>query len=177
MNNLTQLPITRKMMMANAPNAVDNAKARMKESTYYQADDDTPFFVLSSIVSSPRLFDVFWKDVPPDAFVKAGDTFVEQYTMLCDSRQKTYAISWNEWKDLDGLYVEVEKYEDDDTSISKIQVWPYDPRTLTSAQMLLSVGVSFTEEELKEEPRLCGALRELMKEFRVEYYWVPRVYG
>lgn len=163
--------------MANMANAVEMAKAQMRNSVYYRADSETPFFVLSSIVSSPRLFDVFWKDVPLGTFVKAGDTFVEQYTMLGDNLQKTYSISIDEWKDVSGTYTEVEEYEETDATISKIQIWAYDPRLLTFEQMVLSVGVSFTEEETKEEPRLCGALRELMKEFRVEYYWESRVYG
>lgn len=172
-----QLPVSRKKIIPNMENATAIAKASMRKSAYYQAAGGTPFFVLSSIVSSPRLFDVFWKDVATDAFVKAGDSFLEQYTMLCDNHQKTYAISWNEWQKLDGTYATVDEYDINDTSISKIQVWPYDPRTLTFKQMVLSVGVSFTDEELQEEPRLCGALRELMKDFQVEYYWVPRVYG
>ncbi|EPJ2807300.1 hypothetical protein ACTHGN_000287 [Pseudomonas putida] len=177
MEKLKRLPITRRMMMANIPNAAEIAKSRMRRSVYYNADGETPFFVLASIVSSPRLFDVFWKDVPPDTFIKAGDTFVEQHTMLTDYQQKTYAISLADWSRLDGTYTEVEQYYDTDASISKIQVWPYDPRNLTFEQMVLSVGMSFTEEEFKEEPRLCGALRELMKDYKVEYYWEHRRYG
>lgn len=177
MDKLKRLPVTRKMMMANIPNAVEMAKSRMRKSAYYNAEGETPFFVLESIVSSPRLFDVFWKDVPPDMYTKAGDTFVEQHTMLTDYRQKTYAISIADWHEVHGTYTDVEQYEDTDVSISKIQVWPYDPRTLTFEQMVLSIGMSFTEEEFKEEPRLCGALRELMKEYRVEYYWEGRRYG
>lgn len=177
MSELTRLPVTRRKLLANMANAVDMAKAQMRNSVYYRADSETPFFVLSSIVSSPRLFDVFWKDVPPGVFVKAGDTFVEQYTMLGDNLQKTYSISLDEWKGVSGTYTEVEEYEEADATISRIQIWAYDPRLLTFEQMVLSVGVSFTEEETKEEPRLCGALRELMKEFRVEYYWESRAYG
>lgn len=177
MDKLRRLPVTRRMMMANIPNAAETAKSRMRKSAYYKADGETPFFVLASIVSSPRLFDVFWKDVPAEKFTKAGDTFVEQHTMLTDNRQKTYAISFADWKELDGTYTEVEQYEDTDGSISKVQIWPYDPRTLNFEQMVLSIGMSFTEEEFKEEPRLCGALRELMKDYKVEYHWEKRRYG
>lgn len=177
MAKLKNMPITRKMIMANYPDAVEIAKSRMRNSAYYNADGETPFFVLASLVSSPRLFEAFWKNVEPGSFVEAGDTFLEKHTMLTDNRQKTYAISLAEWHEAASKYTDVEQYELDDASISRIQIWPYDPRTLSFEQMVLSVGMSFTDAELQEEPRLCGALRDLMKAFRVEYYWEPRKYG
>ncbi|MEC6744603.1 hypothetical protein [Pseudomonas qingdaonensis] len=177
MTILKSMPFTRKMMMANYPDAVEIAKAGMRMSVHYNADGETPFHVLASLVSSPRLFEAFWKDVEPDSFVEAGDTFLEKHTMLTDNLQKTYAISLAEWHKISSKYTDVEQYELNDASISRIQIWPYDPRTLSFEQMVLSVGMSFTDAELQEEPRLCGALRDLMKEFRVEYYWEPRRYG
>lgn len=94
MEKLKRLPITRKMMMANISNAAETEKSRMRRSAYYNADGETPFFVLASIVSSPRLIDVFWQDVSPGTFIKAGDTFVEQHTMLTDYRQKRMPYPW-----------------------------------------------------------------------------------
>ncbi|HEN8800257.1 TPA: hypothetical protein U8251_002856 [Pseudomonas putida] len=177
MNALKSLPVTRKMIMANHTNATELVKIRMLESPYYNEEGDTPFFVLASLVSSPKLFEAFWENVPPDLFVQAGDTFLDKHTMLADNPQKTYAISIADWQKFSTTYVDVEQYEHDDTSISKIQIWPYDPRMLTFQQMVLSVGMSFSDVDLQEEPRLCGALRDLMKDYRVEYYWEPRRYG
>jgi hypothetical protein len=177
MSALKSAPGYKKMIMANHPDAVEIAKAEMRESSYYSENGNTPLFVLSSIISSPRLFDVFWKDVGLQGLIQAGDTFVDKYTGLADNRQKTYAISLAQWIDISGRYDEVDKYEKLDISISKIQVWPFDPSTLSFEQMVLAIGVSYNEEELKEEPRLCGALRHLMREYRVEYYWEGREYG
>ena len=97
MSALKSVPVSKKMIMANHPDAVKIAKAAMRESSYYSENGNTPFFVLSSIISSPRLFDVFWKDVEFQGLIPAGDTFVDKYADLADNRQKTYAISLAQW--------------------------------------------------------------------------------
>lgn len=74
------------------------------------------------------------------------------------------------------LYVEVDSFHFRDASVSKVQVWPYDPRGLSPEQMRLAVAVSYTDSELLEEPRLCGALSNLLSEYRVEFYWERRTY-
>lgn len=177
MSKLGQFLVPAKMIMANHPSSVAIAKIKIRQSSYYCVDGETPFFVLASIVSSPRLFDVFLKNVSPNTFTEVGDTFLSKHTMLADNCEMTYAISLDQWNNLAGHYTEVDKYEKGDTSISKIQVWPFDPRLLTFEQMVLSVGMSYNDEELKDEPRLCGALRSLMKDYKVEYYWESRRYG
>lgn len=177
MSKLEEYVVPAKMIMANHPNSVAIAKNRIRQSVYYCVNGETPFFVLASIVSSPRLFDVFLKDICPTTFTEAGDTFLSRHTMLADNCEMSYAISLAQWSDIAGRYTEVDQYEKGDTSISKIQVWPFDPRLLSFEQMVLSVGMSYSDEDLKDEPRLCGALRNLMKDYKIEYYWEPRKYG
>jgi hypothetical protein len=97
--------------------------------------------------------------------------------MLGDDLQKTYAISIAQWETLSHEYVEVPQYDFRDRSISKIQVWPFDPMDLSAEQMKLSVAVSFNDEEMQDEPRLCGALRDLMEDYELEFFWETRSYG
>jgi hypothetical protein len=174
---LKRLPIAKQMIMANHPRSVEIVKSRIRRSAWWRDDMLTPGFVLFSIVSSPRLFEVYWKDVPPGRFLEAGDTYISNNTMLGDDLQKTYAISIAQWETLSHEYVEVPQYDFRDRSISKIQVWPFDPMDLSAEQMKLSVAVSFNDEEMQDEPRLCGALRDLMEDYELEFFWETRSYG
>lgn len=162
--------------MASEPDVCVLAK-RFLESYRSRWEKGVPLYVLKSLISSPRLFDVCWRDFKSEEFVAVGDSFLDQHTMLADGRQKTYAISIDQWGALQNEYISVSDYKWDDKTISIIQVWPYDASNLTFDQLALAVAVSYTEVELLAEPRLCGALNDLLSEYSVETYWEPRVYG
>ncbi|HGY9618731.1 TPA: hypothetical protein ACOJNU_000804 [Pseudomonas putida] len=165
--------VSTKVVMASALNSVALAKQLF---SYYEDGQSVPIHELKSLISSPRLFDVYLKDFVGGESILAGDSFLDLHTNLADSLQKTYAITLADWEVVRELYVEVDSFDFRDASVSKVQVWPYDPRSLSPEQMRLAVAVSFTDSELLEEPRLCGALRALLSEYRVEFYWDRRAY-
>lgn len=116
------------------------------------------------MISSLRLFDVCWREVEVEEYLAVGDSFLDQYTMLADDRQKTYAISLDQWIRLKNECISVSDYQWGDGTVSKIQVWPYDSRRLSFDHLALAVAVSYTEMELLAEPRLCGAINDLFSE-------------
>lgn len=142
-----------------------------------RSNKPTPFYVLKSFISSPRLFDVYWRCVNTECIPVAGDTFLEKYTMLGDSRQKTFAISYERWKTLKSDYSDISEFDLRDSDVSKIQVWSFDPLLLSHEQMILAVAVTYNDVELLDEPRLCGALNEILSGYNVECYWEVRTYG
>ncbi|WP_395589289.1 hypothetical protein [Pseudomonas sp. TR47] len=170
---MLNLLVSTKMVMANSSNSVSLAKQLF---SLYEDGQSVPVHELKSLISSPRLFDVYLKDFLGGEAILAGDSFLDLHTNLADSPQKTYAIKMSDWEVVRELYVEVDSFHFRDTSVSKVQVWPYDPRSLSPEQMRLAVAVSYTDSELLEEPRLCGALRNLLSEYRVEFFWERRVY-
>jgi hypothetical protein len=164
------------VIMASEPDVCVLAK-RFLQSYRSRYEKGIPLYVLKSLISSPRLFDVCWREFKCDEFVAVGDSFLDQHTMLADGPQKTYAISLDQWIVLQDECATVSDYRWDDKTISIIQVWPYDARRLSFDQLALAVAVSYTEVELLAEPRLCGALNDLLSVYGVESYWEPRLYG
>lgn len=163
----------RKMVMANSANLVSLAREAIEQ---HRVGKLVPIHVLKSIIASPRLFDIYVQDFKDDEAVLAGDSFLDLHTMLADDYQKTFAISLSRWQDVRELYTEVNSFHYRDARISKLQIWPFEPSVLSHAQMSLAVAVSINDLELLEEPRLCGALRDLLYDFGVEFFWEPRAY-
>ncbi|QGT82818.1 hypothetical protein [Pseudomonas coronafaciens] len=165
-----------KMIMASEPAAPERVKDFLLA---HQARENvaTPFYVLKSLVSSPRLFDVYWRSFNMESVSVAGDTFLDKYTMLGDSRQKTFAISLDQWRILERVYKDIVEFSSRDSGVSKVQVWSIDPNLLSHEQMKLAVAVTYNDLELLDEPRLCGALNELLSSYNVECYWAFRCYG
>lgn len=170
---MLNLLVSTKIVMASSSNSVALAQQLF---SFYEAGKSVPIHELKSLISSPRLFDVYLKDFVGSEAILAGDSFLDLHTNLADSLQKTYAITLSDWEVVRELYVEVDSFHFRDASVSKVQVWPYDPRGLSPEQMRLAVAVSYTDSELLEEPRLCGALSNLLSEYRVEFYWERRTY-
>lgn len=126
-----------------------------------------PIFQLRSVVSSPRLKDVCVRNFPVDGLIEAGDSYLDKFTMLADQPQKTYAISIAQWEGMESGAAIVDKFHFRDTSVIKLQVWPFDPGILTAEQLRIAVAVSFTEFEIFDEPRLALALDELLEDIPV----------
>jgi len=165
-----------KMIMANDPAVSTYAKAFL-ESHNVRPNSPVPLYVLKSLISSPRLFDVYWDDFNSANCAIAGDTFLDRFTMLADSKQKTYAISFEQWNILRGNHKDHQDFDAGNRDVLKIQVWPFEPQSLSAEQMLLAVAVSYSDVELLDEPRLCGALNMLLSDYNVECYWENRIYG
>ncbi len=83
--------------------------------------------------------------------------------MLADQNQKTYAISLVDWQAQEGHADVVTEFNFRDTSVAKLQIWPFDPLTLSEDQLRIAVAVSFNEFEIFDEPRLSLALGELLE--------------
>ncbi|MBL3606639.1 hypothetical protein [Pseudomonas syringae] len=165
-----------KMIMANHARTPQLTKEFL-DSYSAGLSKSVPLYVLKSFISSPRLFDIFLRKFDSDQAIVVGDTFLEKHTMLGDNNQKTYAVSINKWKTLKYQYQEVSDFEAKDEEISKIQVWSFDPLDLVFEQMVLAIAVAYNELELLEEPRLCGALNDLLSLYNIECYWEERSYG
>lgn len=116
-----------------------------------------------SYVSSPRLFDVTVKDLrEPVACV--GDTFLDQRSMLADWPQRTYGVSLDQWKAMSQQTQVIETFHHNDTSVSKIQVWSFEPGSLTEQQLRLAVALSYTTAEFRAESRIVGALNHVLND-------------
>ncbi|MEK2607959.1 hypothetical protein WLF18_02405 [Pseudomonas shirazensis] len=126
-----------------------------------------PLFVLRSIVSSPRLKDICVRGFPLQGLVLVGDSYLDEYTMLAGEPQKTYAISLADWQAQEKKAEIVTDFHFRDSSVTKLQIWPFDPRTLDEDQLRIAVAVNFNEFEIFDEPRLSLALGELLECFKV----------
>lgn len=155
------------LMMANHPDLVRRLLQHFSEE-YTLNDGRTPWRVLRSRVSSPRLADVYVKDFDPAGCAEVGDSFLEKHTMLADRPQRTYGMSLERWRQISSSMTEVETFVFRDATVSQIQIWPFDPRSLAPEAMKIAVAVSYTALELIREPRIVGALNDLLREYNLQ---------
>ncbi|HDY6331758.1 TPA: hypothetical protein RRA56_003811 [Pseudomonas aeruginosa] len=111
-----------------------------------------------SLVSSPRLMSFQVKAFSHPGLVAAGDTYLDARTMLADSEQKTYAIAYEEWTELEESITFVERFSWWDKTVMNIQVWPYAPAKLEEFSMAVAVALSYTSAELMAESRISLAM-------------------
>jgi hypothetical protein len=153
--------------MANHPDLVRRLLQHFSEE-YTLNDGRTPWRVLRSRVSSPRLADVCVKDFDPAGCIEVGDSFLEKHTMLADRPQRTYGMSLERWRQISSSMTEVETFAFRDATVSQIQIWPFDPQSLSPEAMKIAVAVSYTSLELIREPRIIGAINDLLREYKVQ---------
>lgn len=147
-----------KYSMANRDNLIEDLRERLRDSDSLIDLDE-----VRSVVSSPRLFDVTVQDLN-ESLVSVGDTFLDQRTMLADWPQRTYGVSLEQWKTLSSKAQLIESLHHNDTSVSKIQVWSFEPGSLTETQMRLAVALTYTPAELRAESRIVGALNHVLND-------------
>lgn len=123
------------------------------------------FAVVREFVSSPRLMSFAVKAFSHPKLVLAGDSFLDAYTMLADSMQKTYAIFCDEWEQIEEKIEYVECCDFRDQSVMKVQVWSVDPLVLNPFSMRVGVALSYKRSELLAESRISSAVNELMSPF------------
>ncbi|MFJ3466658.1 hypothetical protein [Pseudomonas sp. NPDC090201] len=155
------------LIMANHPDLLRRLLQHFSEE-YTLDDGRTPWRVLRSRVSSPRLADVYVKDLDPAGCTEVGDSFLEKHTMLADRPQRTYGMSLERWREVSSSITEVETFAFRDGTISRIQIWPFDPLCLPPEEMKIAVAVSYTALELIREPRIVGAINDLLREYNVQ---------
>lgn len=136
---------------------------------FYRAGSFIELEDVKKCVSSPRLFDVMVRQLPTEGLVQVGDTFLDKRTMLADWPQPTYGISLHGWMSIHERIELVDVCHVNDLSISKVQVWPFDPASLGEAEMRLAVALSYTAGELYAEPRIVGSLNDVLNELG---FWV-----
>ncbi|QVW21852.1 hypothetical protein KJF94_18370 [Pseudomonas hormoni] len=117
-----------------------------------------------SYVSSPRLMDFSVRNFPAEKFAAVGDTFLDKRTMFADSPQKTYGIFLGDWEVMKPQLDLVDAYSHNDTSVINVQVWAFDPCALDEHQTRLAVALSYTRLELYAEPRIIGALNDVLED-------------
>ncbi|MDI1332428.1 hypothetical protein [Pseudomonas sp.] len=117
-----------------------------------------------SYVSSPRLMDFSVRNFSAEKPAAVGDTFLDERTMLADAPQKTYGIFFGDWEVLKPQIELVDAYHHNDKGVINIQVWAFDPTLLNEHQARLAIALSYTRLELYAEPRIIGALNDILEE-------------
>lgn len=148
-----------KFAMANQLGLLDALRKHL-------ATDKKPIDVetIRSYVSSPRLMDFSVRNYSDEKLSAVGDTFLDQRTTLADAPQKTYGISLGDWEVLRPQVKLVNDYPHNDKSVMNFQVWAFDPSSLDEEQARLAVALSYTRLELYAEPRIVGALNDILED-------------
>jgi hypothetical protein len=117
-----------------------------------------------SYVSSPRLMDCNVRNFSAEKFAAVGDTFLDKRTMLADAPQKTHGIFFGDWEVMKPQLELVDAYHHNDKGVINLQVWAFDPFTLDEKQARLAIALSYTRLELYAEPRIIGALNDILED-------------
>lgn len=149
------------LIMANHPDLVARVEAHFRDE-YVLKDGRSPMRVLKALISSPRLADFCVRGFIADGHQQVGDSLLDRFTMLADLPQKTFGVSLAEWNEISLMVEILPAYDFRDQTITRLQVWPFDPRDLSIDSLKLAVAVSYTALELVREPRIVGALNELL---------------
>ncbi|CAD5200361.1 hypothetical protein [Pseudomonas sp. FEN] len=88
--------------------------------------------------------------------------------MLADWTQKTYGVELSTWKRIRTDLEVVTGFGFRDASVARIQVWPFDPMSLSFDALKIAVAVSYTDVELIREERVVGALNDLLDIYNFE---------
>lgn len=72
------------------------------------------------------------------------------------------------WSEIQGGLEILDELKFHDEGVSRVQVWPFDPSELTLEAMKLAVAVSYSDLELFREPRIFGAINEMLSEYRID---------
>ncbi len=113
-------------------------------------------------ISSPRIMSFGVRAFSHGCLSLAGDSYLDQHTMLGDGLQKTSAISLDEWSLISDRVEYVDSYDFRDPTVMKLQIWSVSPRSLDPFAMALGVALSYKRSELIAESRISLALDELL---------------
>lgn len=90
--------------------------------------------------------------------------------MLGDHAQRSYGVSLEAWEEMKDKVELVDDFHFTDTTVSRVQVWPFDPSSLDLKAMKIAVALSITDLEMIYESRICGAVRDLLTDFNIDPY-------
>ncbi|MHC8400312.1 hypothetical protein ACYZTX_12740 [Pseudomonas sp. MDT1-17] len=116
-----------------------------------------------NFVSSPKLSEFHIRGLHGEGLVPVGDTFLDARTMLADRPYKTFAVPIQIWPEFSKGKIFFENVELHDKQITRIELWPFDPAELDEVQLTLAIGLSYTLREFYAEPRIAGAVDELIR--------------
>jgi hypothetical protein len=150
------------VVMADHPNLQDHLR---RELAWEFSQGPVDLRYVRSLVSSPRLKSLFVRAFSHPALAEAGDTFLDSRTLLADSPQKTMAISLTNYLLLEGAVEFVDEYSPNDLSLTRLQVWPFEPGDLNEFAMAVAVALSYTPAELLAESRISLAIDELVSKW------------
>lgn len=117
------------------------------------------------VVSSPRLMSYSVRCFSHPGLMIAGESYLSLHTMIADGSRRTYAISMQDWLEIDGVVDKFDWCEPFDKTIINIQVWPFRPSELDPFAMAVAVSLSFTPMELMAESRISSAIDEMIAEW------------
>lgn len=129
-----------------------------------------PIRYLRALVSSPRLSDHFVRGFDPAGLVLVADSFLSEHTMMGDHAQRSYGVALEEWECIKGGLTEAEDFHFTDSSVIRVQVWPFDPADLELEAMKIAVALTFTDLEMIYESRICGAVDDLLTDYHINAY-------
>ena len=147
-----------KLVMCNQLDLLDALHKRLYEG-HHLIDLES----VRSYVSSPRLMDVRARNFPTERLIPVGDTFLDHRTMLADGPQKTFGISLIDWMDVRESADLMDDDSHSDGNAINVQVWPFDPSLPSEQQARLAIALSYTRLELYAEPRIIGALNDILE--------------
>ncbi len=150
------------LMMASRPDLLT------KISEHLSDEGPHPLWDLRSIVSSPRIADFLVRDFDVSNLILVGDSYLAQHSMLADWPCPTYGIEFQHWCEIEQKLTLVDAVPFGDRSISRIQVWAFDPKNLSPEALKIAVCLSYQDIELVREPRLFGAINEILCEYHIE---------
>ncbi|MFZ6045800.1 hypothetical protein ACFW0H_06720 [Pseudomonas sp. CR3202] len=150
------------VVMANHPHLLEHIRGAL---AWEFERGPVELKLVRNLVSSPRLMSFYVKPFTHLELSVAGDSYLDERTMLADDYRKTYAISINAWQGIAEQVEFVEEFLPRDTSVMKLQIWPFAPNSLSDFAMAVAVALSFTPGELMQEDRISLAIDELVSQY------------
>jgi len=146
------------VVMANEPGLMQKLTDTLSlVDGYIQLSD------VRGYVSSPKIAEIHVRGQHGAGLVAVGDTYLDERTMLADRAQKTYAVPI---KQLDEFLADKEMIDEPDfrdENATRIEIWSFDPATLSPDVLTLAVALSYTPREFNQNERAAGAVNELIK--------------
>ncbi len=151
------------LLMANHPDLVQRVREYLD-----RFDPPHKIVYLRSLVSSPRLSDHFVRNLDTSGLALVADSFLAEHTMLGDHRQRSYGVSLEVWGGMKKSVEIVKDFHFTDITVSRVQVWPFDPSLLGLDAMKIAVAISITDLEMIYESRIFGAVNDLLTDYRID---------
>lgn len=154
------------LILCNERNVIEIVNRRLDKT--WNIRGKSPLFLLRGIISSPRLADVYVRNYPTQGLRRVADSYLSDNSLLSDLPHASFGIELKDWREQNWPVVPLNEVRNHHQDLIRLQIWPFDPNDLTEEQMALAVAVSFTDQELFEEPRLSGAIEEILAAYNVD---------